>query len=670
MAPQGPRASAGASDNRQQSTQSSTNSSSPRTAERRRIVEGVISVSARGTGYLTWEATEAMGDIEIPKDKLLFALHGDTVEVETVGLNFGRMQGKVLRVIERAKTEFVGTIAVIAGQPILAADDRRMYLPFTLEGAVPASGTKVLAEMTGTTEKGVKGKVIEVIGLAGEHRVEMNAIVLEHGFRTTFPPEVQKEAHEIEANNLDSIASEVGKRWDYRDVTTMTIDPADAKDFDDALSLKELGDGTYEVGVHIADVTFFVRPGMAMEEEAKKRATSIYLVDATIPMLPHELSGNVCSLRQDEDRLAFASIFIMDKEGHVLSRKFGRTIIRSNKRFVYEEAQKILNDGSGVFYNELIILRDLARKLKAQRVKEGAIEFDQDEVKFVLDQDGKPTGVIRKQRIETNMLVEDFMLLANREVAKHVADLSKNIPGSNRTFLYRIHDTPKPDRIEELSVYLRAIGYDLKKKGQKNLTARDINNLFKQIEGKPEEQLIKTATIRSMAKAIYSTKNIGHFGLSFQYYTHFTSPIRRYPDMLVHRVLAAHAHSEPMRQDEFVALEKLCIHSSEQEAKAVSAERDSIKYKQVEFMLPHIGEEFDGIVSGVADWGIYIEEKVTKADGLVRVKSLPDDYFVNDKKAYAMVGKRTGRKFSLGDPIRVKLIAADMATRTLEFTVV
>lgn len=670
MAQQGPQRASGAQNDRQQSTQPGSHSPSSKRDPKRREYSGVISVSARGTGYLAWDATESMGDIEIPKDKLLFALHGDEVTVETTGLKFGRMQGAVTKIVERAKTEFVGTIAILSGQTILAADDRRLYLPFTLEGDVPPVGTKVLAQMTGTTEHGIRGKIIEVIGKSGEHRVEMNAIVLEHGFRTSFPPEVIKEAQEIERNHTQMIQSEVSKRWDYRDVFTTTIDPADAKDFDDALSLKELPDGTYEIGVHIADVTHFVRPGMAMEEEAKKRATSIYLVDATIPMLPHELSGNICSLRQDEDRLAFASIFVMNKEGEVLSRKFGRTIIRSNKRFVYEEAQKVLDDGEGLHFKELIILRDIARKLKAARVKEGAIEFDQDEVKFVLDENGKPLGVVRKQRIETNMLIEDFMLLANREVAKYVADLSKNAAGSNRMFLYRIHDTPKPDRIEELSVYLRAIGYDLKKKGQKSLTARDINNLFKQIEGKPEEQLIKTATIRSMAKAIYSTKNIGHFGLSFQYYTHFTSPIRRYPDMLVHRVLASHAHKEPMTSEEFASLEKLCIHSSEQEAKAVSAERDSIRYKQVEYMQPFVGKEFDAIVSGVADWGIYVEEKETKADGLVRVKSLTNDYFVNDKKAYAMVGKRTGKKYSLGDPIRVKLIAADMATRTLEFTAI
>lgn len=633
-------------------------------------MEGVLSVSARGTGYLPWDATDTLGDIEIPKEHLAGALNGDTVEVETAGVERGRTQGRVRAVKERAKTEFVGTIATLGGAMVLVPADTRVYLPFVLSGDIPPLGTKVLAKLTDARPDAFVGRVLETIGRAGEHRVEMNAIVLEHGFRTEFPAEVEREAEKIEREHAQAISTEAGRRLDYRDVVTMTIDPKDAKDFDDALSLKVLPDGTYEVGVHIADVTFFVRPGMAMEEEARKRATSIYLVDATIPMLPHALSGNVCSLVEGEDRLAFAAIFRMNKEGDVLSRTFGRTIIRSNKRYVYEDAQKTLDSGRGEFYDELIVLRDLARKLKAKRAQKGAIEFDQDEVRFVLDESGKPLGVVRKARIETNMLIEDFMLLANREVAKHVADLSAKVPGSRRTFLYRIHDTPKADRIEELSVYLRAIGYELKKKGQSGVSARDINALFAKIEGKPEEQLIKTATIRSMAKAIYSTKNIGHFGLSFEYYTHFTSPIRRYPDMLVHRVLASHAHGESMTQEEFDSLEKLCMHSSEQEAKAVAAERESIRYKQVEYMLPRLGQEFDAIVSGVADWGIYVEEKETKSDGLVRVRNLAGDFFQNDKKNYAMVGQKTGKKYSLGDTVRVKLTAADLSTRTLEFAVV
>ncbi len=638
----------------------------------RKKVEGIIAVTARGVGYVAWEASPTLGDIEIQNEHLAPALNGDTVEVETRGMAEGRMRGEVMRIIERAREEFVGTVAADAeGRPVVVADDRRVYLPFHLDDdSVPKLGTKLLVQLVGWKKIGPIAKIVEEIGRSGEHRTEMNAIVLEHGFRTEFPAEVTREAQEIEKNHASMIADEAPKRLDFRDTTTFTIDPADAKDFDDALSIKKLPNGNFEIGVHIADVTHFVRPGMALEDEARKRATSIYLVDATIPMLPHELSGNVCSLREGEDRLTFGAIFEIDGQGRVVNRTFGRTIIRSNKRFVYEEAQEILDKGEGPYFQELVTLRDLARKLKADRFEEGAIEFDQDEVKFVLDEKGVPIKVLRKVRIETNELIEDFMLLANREVALYVSKLAEKIPERRMAFLYRIHDVPKQERIEELSIYLRAIGYELNKKSKGPLTARDINDLFKEIKGTPEEQLIKTATIRSMAKAIYSTKNIGHFGLSFEYYTHFTSPIRRYPDMLVHRVLASHLENNPMQPEEYAALERLCIHSSEQEAKAVEAERASIRYKQVEFMLPHVGETFDAIVSGVADWGIYVEEVVTKAEGLVRVRSLSGDFFVNDKKKYAMVGQRTGKTFSLGDSVKVKLIAADMTTRTLEFSVV
>lgn len=638
------------------------------TAPRKKEFEGVIAVSARGTGYLAWDASETLGDIEIPKEKLAPALNGDTVEVRTTGIQAGRMQGEVVKVLSRAKESFVGIVADQHGFQVLLPDDKRVYLPIRIESdksIIP--GTKVLVRLSAWDETGPIGYLEEIIGRAGEHRVEMNAIVLEHGFRTEFPGQVAKEAQDIEQNHAAIIAKEAPNRLDFRGTTTFTIDPVDAKDFDDALSIKELPDGLYEVGVHIADVTFFVREGMALEEEARKRATSIYLVDATIPMLPHELSGNVCSLREAEDRLTYAAIFIMDKEGRVKERTFARTIINSNKRFTYEEAQEVLNKGAGPYVKELLTLRDIARKLNAQRKREGAIEFDQDEVKFVLDDKGSPIKVVRKVRIETNSLIEEFMLLANREVAAYVSKLAEKVPEQKLAFIYRIHDIPKEDRIEELSTYLRAIGYELEKKKGKRLTARDINELFAEIKGTPEEQLIKTATIRSMAKAIYSTRNIGHFGLSFTYYTHFTSPIRRYPDMLVHRALSTHLHGEPIGRSEYAQMEKLALHSSEQEAKAVSAERDSIKYKQVEYLAPKIGQTFDALVSGIADWGIYVEEAESKADGLIRVRSLGGDYFVYDKKKYAMIGERTGKKFSLGDKVKVKLISADLGTRQLEF---
>ncbi|MBY0293734.1 RNB domain-containing ribonuclease, partial [Patescibacteria group bacterium] len=394
------------------------------------------------------------------------------------------------------------------------------------------------------------------------------------------------------------------------------------------------------------------------------------LVDATIPMLPHELSGNVCSLKADEDRLAFSAIFNITKTGEVLNRRFEKTIIRSNKRFTYEEAQGLLNaKDMGEFGKPLATLWSIAQIFRKEKERRGAIDFGDNEVRFTLDENGVPTGVVRKERIDTNLLIEEYMLLANREVAKYVSKLAEKNPEHGLVFLYRIHDDPKDDRIEELATFVRAIGYDFGKKGKKP-TAKDISNLLDQIEGKPEEHLIRTATLRSMAKAIYSTRNIGHFGLAFDYYTHFTSPIRRYPDVLVHRILMSHLDGHPMNRREFTALERMCITASEQEAKAVSAERDSIRYKQVEYLSSRIGQEFDAVISGVTDWGIYVEDKVTASEGLVRMRALQGDFFEHRPKEYAVVGQRTQKKYALGDSVRVRLIAADLAARTADFELV
>lgn len=607
---------------------------------------------------------KTLEDIEINKEDLGGALNGDTVEVELGGL-FPRPKGKVVRILERSKLEFVATIK----NGVAVPDDARVYRPFRIEGTA-SEGEKILLRLQSFNPgEDPRGVVVRSLGKAGEHRTEMNAIVAEHGFATEFPAAVSAEAAQLEQDHARIIASEAPQREDFRATTTFTIDPKDAKDFDDALSVKELSPGEYEVGVHIADATFFCRPGTAIDDEAKKRGTSVYLVDATIPMLPHELSGNICSLREGEDRLAFSAIFRITAAGRVLERRFAKSIIRSDKRFTYEEAQQVLDTGAGPFAQELSILRGIAQKFRAAREKEGAIDFGDNEVRFELDAEGKPLRVVRKQRIDTNWLIEEFMLLANKEVSQYVSKLAEKVPEKNLIFLYRIHDEPKADRIEELATFVRAIGYEFGSK-KKRPTARDIAKLLEQIAGKPEEHLIRTATLRSMAKAIYSTKNIGHFGLAFEYYTHFTSPIRRYPDMLAHRILESHLGGAPITRQEYSDLEKLCIAATEQEAKAVDAERDSIRYKLVEYMLPRVGQTFDGVISGVTDWGLYVEEKESSAEGLVRVRTIGDDFYNYVQKEYALVGQRTNKKFSLGDQVRIKLVAADLTTRQLDFELV
>jgi len=626
-----------------------------------------VQVTRKGTGYLAWPEEPEKEDVEIRTEDLGGALNGDTVEVELLGL-FPRPKGKVHKVVARVKEEFVATIK---DARTAVASDIRVYRPFALaEESNFAPGEKVLVRLLSFDGKqDPKGTIVKHLGRAGEHKVEMNAIVLEHGFRTEFPEEAEREARELEERHAQIIEEELGKRTDFRGTPTMTIDPADAKDFDDALSIVELPNGEYEVGVHIADATHFVRPGTALDDEAVRRGTSVYLVDSTIPMLPHEISAGIASLKQGEDRLAFSAVFRMNDKAEVVDRKFQKTIIRSQKRFTYEEAQEVLQTGKGPFIKELGRLRQLARVLRKKREHEGAIDFGDNEVKFTLDKDGKPISVVRKTRIETMLMIEEFMLLANREVATYISELAKKVPEKNLVFLYRIHDEPKEDRIEELATFVRAIGYEFGKQ-KKRPGVKDIAKLLKDIEGKPEEHLIRTATLRSMAKAIYSTKNIGHFGLAFEYYTHFTSPIRRYPDMLAHRILASHLDGKPITRTEYGHLEKLCIEVSAREAEAVDAERESIRYKLVEYMSTKVGQTFEGVISGVTDWGLYVEEKQSSAEGLVRIRTLGKEFFTYVPKEYALVGERTKKKFALGDKLRVRLVAADLAARTLDFELV
>jgi ribonuclease R len=586
-----------------------------------------------------------------------------------------RQTGRVMRVLERARSEYIGDVEMRGATYRLKPDNRHLHWQFLLpDGKPELLGMKVAARLRDKewTDPTVSpsADVVEVIGKAGEHETEMQAIIRSGGFATGFPPEVDEAAKKLHENQAQIFAEALKdpKRKDFRSMPTCTIDPADAKDFDDALSFQKLENENYEIGIHIADVSHYVREDDPIDKEAQERGTSIYLVDRVIPMLPEVLSNDLCSLRADEDRLAFSAVFEITADGNVVSEWYGQTVIHSDKRFTYQEAQEIFDTGNGPLAAELATLMDLSRKLRAARFASGAIAFEQPEVKFELDEKGKPIGVYVKERIETMLMIEDFMLLANKKVAEHIYNLNKS-GGREAAFVYRVHDVPNPEKIEELGIFLHALGYEFRTQGG-IVEATDINKLLKEVEGKPEENLIKTATIRSMAKAVYTTKNIGHFGLAFKFYTHFTSPIRRYPDLMVHRLLRRHLDKEPISQDARARYEHLSIQSSEQEIKAVNAERDSIKFKQVEYMQDKVGREFDGIVTGVSEYGIYVEEKTSKAEGMVKLSSIRTEQFVHDPKNYQIKGSRTGKKYQLGDPVRIRLASASLRDRQLDFALV
>ncbi len=630
------------------------------------MLEGTIRVTGKGVGYFA--DPNGGDDYEIQPENNKTALNRDRVKIEVLGHEvYGRKQAKVIEIVERSKTAFVGTLEKDGQNFFLVPDDKRMYRDIFIPGDKVGKGEPGDKVQTKITEwedssKSPKGEVMRVIGKAGEHNAEMVGIVLESGFEIDFPPEVEQEAQAWKERY--SKEDKLKDRRDFRDITTFTIDPVDAKDFDDAISLKTLDNGDYEVGVHIADVSHFVVPGTALDKEARNRGTSIYLVDRTIPMLPEVLSNDLCSLNPNEPKYAFSAVFVMDKNGQVKDRWFGRTLIESDKRFSYEEAQEILDNGVGIFSEELKTLNALAYKLREEKFKKGAIEFETEEVKFELDDLGKPIRVYKKERKDTHKLVEDFMLLANREVATLMHGAYKN--NTRAAFVYRIHEAPDRDKIINLATFVKALGFELKNKDGET-TAEDITKMLRSVEGSPAEMLVKTAAIRSMQKAVYSTSNIGHFGLAFEYYTHFTSPIRRYPDLMVHRLLQRFLSQGQIEQDEIIKYQRLCDDSSEREMEAAEAERSSIKYKQVEYMQEHIGEEFDAIVSGVSEWGIYVEEVNTKAEGMVKLRDMTDDFYELNPKLYAIVGKSTGKKFSLGDKVRVKLTGSDPERKTLDF---
>lgn len=628
---------------------------------------GIIKITAKPIGFLMLEGQKGDSDTVIFEDSLNCALDKDEVEVEIVGKDRDKQKGKVVRIIKRNKTKFVGTIKKEGQNTFFRPDDWKFYKDVEL-ATFPKDiqeNTKALVEIEWINPNlNPTGKILEIIGKKGEHETEMQSILLDKGIVYNFPPEVEREAEEIDRNWKNEKIE--NSRKDFGGITTFTIDPKDAKDFDDALSYEDLGDGKLRIGVHIADVSHFVRPGSALDREALERSSSTYLVDRTIPMLPEVLSNGLCSLNPNVDRFAFGAVFLIEKStGKILDRWFGKTLINSDKRFSYEEAQDVL-DRDGEFKKELEDLNRIANIYREENKKNGAIEFETEEVKFELDSTGKPIRIYKKPRLDTMKMIEQWMLLANREVAKFISDKVTKRGGAS---IYRIHNFPKMERIEELAIFVRALGHELQIKNG-TVTAKDINKLLAQIEGHPSEFLIKTATVRSMAKATYSTKNIGHFGLAFEYYTHFTSPIRRYPDLMIHRILEKHLNNQPIAKDEFEKFEKIAKEASEKEVIVAEAERESIKYKQVEFMQNKVGAEIDAIISGVTEWGMYVEDPETKVEGMVRLKDMAGDFFELDQKNYCVVGQRTKKKYSLGDSVRVKLISTDLDRKTLDFKLV
>ncbi len=639
-------------------------------------VQGTIAINSKGVGFVSLakvgEKRDRDEDIMVQTESLNTALHGDTVEVEILKEKiFNRSQGKVTKIVNRAKTVFVGTADVSDPKAVwVVTDDKKMYTDIFLSPGLPKifQGDKVQVEIVEwVAGKSPVGKLVKIIGKAGEHNTEMESIILEKGFDSGFPGEVAAEADKFEKNAFPLKDSDMENREDFRETLTFTIDPKDAKDFDDALSFKKLENGHYEIGVHIADVSHYVRPGTHLDDEARKRGCSVYLVDRTIPMLPHALSNGICSLNPHEDRLAFGAIFEIDDSGRVYSRRFTKTVIYSDKRFTYENAQESIDNPAAEYSDTLNLMNKIAKIYIKQNAEAGAISFEQDEVRFVLDDKGVPLSVVKKQRLDTHKMIEQYMLLANREVAQYIFEKDTHVKDKIEGLMYRIHESPNVDKIKDFISLVRALGYNLPTDKEGNVNGRDLNVLFKQVEGKPEENLIKTAGVRSMSKAIYSTENSGHFGLGFEYYTHFTSPIRRYPDLLVHRILYGYLHGEKFDNGDVAQFAADAASSTEREISASEAERASIKYKQVEYWAPRIGAELNGVISGVTEWGVYVEEDETKAEGMIRLKDMKDDSYFLDQKIYAVIGEKTGNKITLGDKVRMKLIKADLDKKSLDF---
>ncbi len=628
------------------------------------VLEGRFERRSNGKNFFVPD--DDGNNIYIPERNSMHAMNGDRVKVQLLAKRKrAETEGVVIEILEHTQSRFVGVLEVQKKFAFLVMDSKYLandiFIPKDdLNGA--KNGDKVVVEIVEWPAKANNpiGKVIDILGKPGENDTEMHAILAQYDLPYDYPEKTSKYAEKI-PDTIDE--KEIARREDFRDVFTFTIDPKDAKDFDDAFSFRQLSPNLWEVGIHIADVTHYVKQGDIIDREAEKRATSIYLVDRTIPMLPERLSNFICSLRPNEEKLCFSVIFNMNEKAEVKDFRVARTVIKSDSRLAYEDAQTIIDTGKGDFSKEILLLNSLAKQLRERRFANGAINFDRYEVKFNLDENGKPLGVYFVEGKESNHLIEEFMLLANRTVAELIGKVSKGKKA--RSFVYRIHDVPDPEKLDNFNSFILRFGHKMKTSGSKTDVAKSLNSILDKVQGRPEENLIETIAIRTMSKAIYSTKNVGHYGLAFDYYTHFTSPIRRYPDMMVHRLLERYLDGG--KSIDQSSLEGDCKHCSDMEQIASNAERDSIKYKQVEFMSDKLGKIYDGVISGVTEWGIYVEINENKCEGMIPLRDLDDDFYELDEKNYRLVGRRTGREYRLGQPVTIEVARANLERRQLDF---
>lgn len=643
-----------------------------------RFYTGQISLTSKKDGYVRVPELEHEGAIFVAHDELHTALHHDTVEVELLGKKKNHkdedeLYGIIRKIVERGRKGYAGVLEEENGMFFLVPDDKRMYtdiiVPNNKQNGANV-GDKVIVAITDWTDakKSPLGEVTKVLGRPGDNNAEMLAYALERGFSDEHAKEVNDEAEAIKKRGITE--KDKKDRRDFRNVPTFTIDPIDAKDFDDAISFQKLANGHYEMGVHIADVSYYVRPGMALDGEAVARETSVYLVDRVIPMLPEVLSNDLCSLVQGEDRLVMSCVLEIDDEGQVYNEWYGRSLINSHRRYTYEDAQTTLDTKSGDFYDELNTLNTIAKKLNKARFENGALSLETEEVKFKLDDKGVPVDVYVKSRGDTHKLIEEYMLLANKYVSKFITKQQEDKNGEgNAICIYRIHDKPDPDRMHDLDLYIRGLGYTVRFMDGL-IPSKDLNELLIKMGERPEKALLQMHITRAMAKAIYSTRNVGHYGLAFDYYSHFTSPIRRYPDVLTHRLLMRVLTDDYPKMEERGFYDKLCMQASRREKEASDAERGSIKYKQVEYMSYRVGQEFDGMVSGVSEWGIFVEEKKSKCEGMIRLRDLGDDFYNFDQKGGRVFGERTGVEYKIGTPIKIKVKNANLDLRVIDYTLV